>query len=83
MYIVVNMEKTQARTRAWIGKVVNGIDNEVIRTMNATEWDKDTEKGIVSEEMRQHMYNLWSLSGGRIGKKPPRVGASPLFLYIV
>lgn len=26
---------------------------------------------MVGEEMLRHMYHLWSLSGGRIGKRPP------------
>ena len=27
---------------------------------------------MVNEELKQHMYNLYSLSGGVIGKKPPK-----------
>lgn len=40
--------------------------------MKTKQWDVDTEKGIVADELRQHTYNLWRLSGGRIGKKPPK-----------
>ena len=39
--------------------------------MNSKQWDADVEKGIVADELKQHMYNLWSLSDGKIGKKPP------------
>ena len=37
--------------------------------MKNKQWDKDIEKGIVNEEMIEHMNHLWSLSGGRIGVK--------------
>ena len=39
--------------------------------MKAKQWDRDIEKGIVADELKQHMYNLWRLSDGLIGKKPP------------
>lgn len=44
--------------------------------MKTTQWDADIEKSleklrIVDKEITQHLYNLYSLSGGRIGKKPP------------
>ena len=44
--------------------------------MKTNQWDADIEKSlkelrIVDEEIKQHLYNLWSLSGGRIGKRPP------------
>ncbi len=26
---------------------------------------------MTKEELNRHLYNLWSLSGGKIGKKPP------------
>ena len=50
--------------------------------MKAKQWDRDIEKGIVADELRHHMYNLWRLSDGIIGKKPPG-GICPSFLLIV
>ena len=35
--------------------------------MNIKQWDKDIAAGIVNEEMKQHMGNLFILSDGRIG----------------
>ena len=35
--------------------------------MKTKQWDKDIAAGIVNEEMKQHMGNLFTLSGGRIG----------------
>ena len=40
--------------------------------MNKKQWDKDIENGIenlriADEEIKQHMGNLFSLSGGKIG----------------
>ena len=26
---------------------------------------------MTKEELDKHLWNLWSLSGGKIGKKPP------------
>ena len=45
--------------------------------MKTRQWDIDIEKSlkqirIVDEEISRHLHNLWSLSGGKIGKKPPR-----------
>ena len=27
---------------------------------------------MTKEELDKHLWNLWSLSGGKIGKKPPQ-----------
>ena len=37
--------------------------------MNTKQWDKDIAAGIVNEEMKQHMGDLFILSDGRIGVK--------------
>ena len=46
------------------------------KTMNTKQWDKDIDESlkqlrIANEEVIHHLYNLWSLSGGKIGKRPP------------
>ena len=37
--------------------------------MNTKQWDKDIAAGIVNEEMKQHMHDLYVASRGRIGVK--------------
>ena len=51
--------------------------------MNTNQWDADIEKGIVGDELKRHMYNLWSLSGGKVGKKPPMGSVPSFFLFLI
>lgn len=69
-------------TKQWDADIEKGFETDIKRISNGILPNEDMEVVIriaelrtVDEEIKRHMYNLWSLSGGKIGKKPPEPGA--------